>query len=81
MNLSREQLELIGKAAGKEALNELLTTLGVDIKRPIEIQRDFAFLRNMRLGTANGARWAIKGIITAIGTAIGGWLWYTLRTH
>jgi len=80
--MTQDQIEEIGKAAGREAAKELLTMLGVDISKPLEVQKDFAFLRTMRMGSHWGARAAFTAIIGAITTAIVGWLWVAFtRQH
>ena len=75
-------LRALQRAAGREAAKELLTTLGVDVSKPLEVQKDFAFVRTMRMGSHWGARAAFTGIITAIATALVGWLWLAFtRQH
>jgi hypothetical protein len=78
--MTQDQIEEISKAAGREAAQELLTALGVDLSQPIEIQKDFAFVRTM--DSHWGARAAFTAVIGAITTAIVGWLWVAFtRQH
>ena len=80
--MTQDQIEEISKAAGREAAQELLTALGVDLSQPIEIQKDFAFVRTMRMGSHWGVRAAFTAVIGAITTAIVGWLWVAFtRQH
>lgn len=73
--MTHDQIEEISKTAAREGVKELLTTLGIDISKPLEVQKDFAFVRTMRLGSHWGARAAVTGFVGAIFTALGAWLW------
>jgi hypothetical protein len=79
--MTHEQIQEIGKVAGREAAKEMLTMLGMDVSTPLEVQKDFAFLRMMRMGSHWGARAALTGFVTAIATAIGAWLWVAFTKH
>jgi SpoVK/Ycf46/Vps4 family AAA+-type ATPase len=44
---TRADLEDIAEAAAKKAVRETLLTIGVDIANPIDVQRDFAVMRQI----------------------------------
>lgn len=74
--LSRDEL----RGLVREAVRETLTTLGVDLREPLEVQRDFGWLRDMR--TASGSIRAKVGA-TAIGILVAGMaaaLWLGLQS-
>jgi hypothetical protein len=74
---SEARVNEIAQAAGKEAAREILLLLGIDASTPKGIenaQRNFAFLTDLRLGTA-----AVKGktlmlVVGAVFTAVMAWL-------
>lgn len=53
-----------GREGGREAAQEVLRALGVDLDQPLEAQKDMHFLRDLRKGTSS-----IKGKI--INTVVG----------
>jgi len=60
MSLSKEDLQQIVdevqgtmKDACKDAVEEVLEKYGVDVKEPIEVQKDFAYIRVLRKGVAS----------------------------
>lgn len=59
-------MEKLAKMAAKEAVSETFLTLGLDIKDPISVQNQFAFLRNMYYG----ARHVRNVVIAAVGGLI-----------
>lgn len=54
-------IEKVARAAAKATVEELFTTLGADVKDPLGMQRDFAFLRTARSYTSLVRRTAIVG--------------------
>lgn len=64
----------------KEALNDHFTTVGVDVKEPLAMQRDMAHLRAWR---QNMEKITSKSVLTVVAVAVAGLcalLWTTL-TH
>lgn len=53
----------------KETVAETLTTLGVDVKDPLAMQRDLKAVRDWRLTTEGIKR---KGMLTAVGIVVTG---------
>lgn len=45
----RRMVEEAARLAAKEAVQDTLTTLGLDVSDPLEVQKDMAALRDMRL--------------------------------
>ncbi len=79
MNVDDDKVKEIVRVTVKETLNELFMELGVDVKDPTEVQKDFAFVRNWRESSQ-----ALKqhGILTAIGVVVVGALaliWNSLK--
>lgn len=58
---------VIAKEAAKEAVDELMTRLGVDNASPLDMQRDMQWLRDTRVGTEKIRE---KGVLTLIGAAV-----------
>jgi len=52
-----------------ETVKETLVRLGIDADKPMEVQRDFQFLRTWRLSTATVG---VKTLTTAVGIVIAG---------
>lgn len=48
MEISEEDVKRIAKDAAKQAIKEVVTTWGVDVKHPLEMQEDFAWVRKYR---------------------------------
>jgi hypothetical protein len=46
-NLTRADFEDIAETAAKKAVRETLLTIGLDVANPIEVQRDFAVMRQI----------------------------------
>lgn len=63
----RGEAREIAREAAREAVQELLTELGVDHRDPIEMQRDFQFLRDLRAGSAAVKR---RSVLTLVGIVI-----------
>lgn len=61
----------IAKEAAKEAVDELMTRLGVDNASPLDMQRDMQWLRDTRVGSEKIKQ---KGVLTLIGAAVLGGL-------
>lgn len=69
----------IAKEAAKEAVDELMTRLGVDNASPLDMQRDMQWLRDTRVGSEKIRE---KGILSLIGAAVLGGaaiLWLGIR--
>lgn len=58
---------VIAKEAAKEAVDELMTRLGVDNASPLDMQRDMQWLRDTRVGSEKIKE---KGVLTLIGAAV-----------
>lgn len=67
--MTEDEARTIAKAAAREAAHEILTTLGIDIDRPFEMQRDFQHLRSWRESSEAVKRY---GIVTLIGLFLTG---------
>jgi hypothetical protein len=48
MNTDPNEVKLIAEAAARSAVNETLTKLGIDTSNPIQAQREFAVMRELR---------------------------------
>lgn len=43
--ITKDEIEVVAKVAGKEGAHEALLALGIDAKKPLETQADFVHLR------------------------------------
>jgi hypothetical protein len=71
----REIAENAADKAAEKAVRATLMALGFDLDNLHEEQQTWAFVRTMHAGTRRGIRALFTGIITALATAIVGWLW------
>ncbi len=67
--MTEDEARSIAKVAAKEALSEMLITLGVDPEEPTEMQKDMAFVRSWRESSEAVKR---QGLLTAIGILVAG---------
>lgn len=65
----------IAKMAAKEAVSETFLTLGLDIKDPISVQNQFAFMRNLYYSVRHVRNVAIAAGVGAIVSGIAWALW------
>lgn len=65
--MTRDEAKEVAREAAREAVHELLIELGIDHKDPLEMQRDFQFLRDLRGGTEAVKR---KSVLTLVGLLI-----------
>ena len=63
-NLTRSQISEIATMAADRAVERTLLSLGVDIREPIEAQKDFAALREWRESAALVKRWTVRAALT-----------------
>ena len=69
----------IAKEAAREAVQEMMTRLGIDNTNPLDMQRDMQWVRDTRKGSEKIKE---KGILTLIGAAVLGGvtiLWLGLK--
>ena len=57
---------------------ETLTTLGIDMHQPLEMQEDMAWLRQARLGSADVRKWAARTLVGTILTGLSYLIWQAL---
>jgi hypothetical protein len=62
----------------KSTVLETFVTLGVDVTKPIEVQKDFAHLRRWRIGMDVGKSKGFTTVIVIAVTAAVGWVWLNL---
>ncbi len=79
--MTHADIEQIAKVAAREAVTETLQALGFDTTRPLEIQKNQAFLTTMRTGTQSSIAIAIKTLIGLVVTFVAGWLWLAFNRH
>lgn len=71
MNLTENDLHRIVK----EAVQETLEAMGADVKAPLEMQEDFAFLRGLRIGSGLAKRRVFMLVLGGAVTGIGLLIW------
>lgn len=64
----------------KETVCEALTQLGIENRSPMDMQRDFQFLRKMRKGAEATGRAAVIALVTTVVGAALGALWLGVKT-
>lgn len=73
--MTKEQVEIVARVAGKEGAHEALISLGIDPSHPIETQRDFAHLRWWREIAESVMKTAVVSFFIAAGGTAGTLLW------
>lgn len=81
--LSKIELQKVVREAVDEGVEQALKSLGLDTQKPLETQRDMAFLRDMRTGTQSFSAKAIFLAVAAAIVAVMGWAWigYAQAVH
>jgi hypothetical protein len=64
VEISEADIERIAKDAAKKAIKEVMTTWGVDVKNPLEMQEDFAWTRKYRKLAENIGSGIILTVVT-----------------
>lgn len=59
----------------KETVSDTLTQLGLENRSPMEMQRDFQFLRKMRKGSESVGKAAVVAIVTTLVGGVLALLW------
>lgn len=67
--MRQDEAREIAREAAREALREFFVELGIDHVNPLEMQRDFQFLRDARAGTEAVKR---KSVLTLLGIVLTG---------
>lgn len=62
--LTRQEIKDIAREAARETVREAMTQMGVQHDNPLEMQRDFQFVRDFREGSTSAKN---KGIVVLIG--------------
>lgn len=78
--MTETEVHAIVKDAAKEAVKEVMEALGADVKSPLEMQEDFAFLRGLRIGSNLAKRRVFMLVLGGIVTGIGLVLWQGLAS-
>lgn len=65
----------VAKEAAHEAVRETLTTLGVDMEKPLEMQEDFAWMRRYRQMSEKVGSRVIMTVITLMTVGVAGIVW------
>lgn len=69
--LTKAELQAIVDEASKKAMQQTMLLLGIDIEKPIEAQKDFAYLRQLREGSSSSRMGIIIAVIGSGVTAVG----------
>lgn len=70
------EMERLAKAVARETVAETFLTLGLDIKDPVSVQGQFAFLRNLYYGARHVRNLVIAGVVAALVTG-GAWVFWS----
>ena len=76
LTLSVAELEKMIADGVSQGIKNAFTVMGIDAMEPLEAQKDFAFLRDMRKGTKSMTSKVFLALIVAAAVAIAGWTWY-----
>ncbi len=73
------EMKQIAHEAGREGARECLTLLGVDVKKPLEMQQDFAHLRKLRQASEDISKQAKRVSIGVLVTGVLGAIYLALK--
>lgn len=69
------KIETLAKRVAQETVRETFVALGVDMDKPLAVQKDFAFLRTARYVT----RKVVFTIVGLVATGLGYAIWHVLK--
>ncbi len=72
-------VKAIAQSAAREAVVEVLQSLGLDHSKPAELVKDFVFLRSLRERCEAMVRQALMVLLTVVLTGLCGLVWLALR--
>lgn len=73
-------IEAVAEAAAEKAVAKTFMAFGLDPSDPLAAQRDFAFLRDARLGAGLVRRYTVRALVSLVVTAIGTAVWLALKS-
>jgi hypothetical protein len=81
VDLNDPQTRAFVSDVAKEAVRETFQSLGVDARHPGEVQRDMAYLRDMRKATTSLRNHGILAAVTLCVTGIMGAMWVGILSY
>lgn len=74
--MTEDQLQDLVKNVARETVRETLTSLGADVEKPLEMQRDFQHLREWRTTTESVKSKTVLALLTLLvsGTVAAFWV-------
>lgn len=79
IELTTEELRFIMEETSKRACEQMLTAIGVDTRNPVEMQKDLAYIRNLRMTTDAISKKGILTLVAMVATGIGAALWLGIK--
>lgn len=77
--VTKEELQQLARDTAREAVNEVFTRLGMDIKNPTEMQKDFIYLRGWRTSVESVKRQGMLSVIASFVAGVFGLLWWSVK--
>ena len=77
---TKDEIRQIVRDTAVETSRETLRGLGVDVDHPLDVQKDFAALRDWRLSMASIRRRALVSAIGVLATGTLAALWVGIKT-
>lgn len=77
--MATHEMKELAKLAAKEAVAETFMALGLDIKDPISVQGQFAFLRNLYYGARHVRNVALAAGVAMIVSGVGYAIWAAVK--
>ena len=74
-----ERMHQVAKEAAHVAFGEYMQRLGVDDTEWREVQQDLAYLRRLRGGSEQAARWVMRSALTVFVTGILWAIWDAIK--
>lgn len=77
--MATHEMKELAKLAAKEAVAETFMALGLDIKDPISVQGQFAFLRNLYYGARHVRNVALAAGVATVTSGIAWAVWAAVK--
>lgn len=79
--MSETELSEVVRSTARESVITTLTTLGIQVDDPIQMQQDFMFIRNFRMSSQQATRYAAMTIIGILISGVIGLIVMGVRTY
>lgn len=80
MTRDEDEVNRLAKVIAHETVKEILLKLGVNPDEPVEVQKDFAFLRSLRETSSDLTRHGLKAILAVLCAGVLALIYSSIKT-